>query len=268
MNSGSECSYHSFNLGICIYFIETRLFYIQNFSSKRKDCLCGTITSRLRRTSGGISLYDVYFTIYRIFVGTVCKFSRQRHSFQRRFSSRKISCFSCSFSCPLSHNWFFNRNFGNAWILFQKNFKLSRQNTVYRTSCLAVSKLLFRLTFKLRIFDLHAYDCSKPFSDIVSGKIRFAIFKQFIFPCIIIKRLCKSASESLDMSSALRRCNIIYKTISIFTVRIVMLHRNFHCNAVFHPFTVNDLLVKRSFTFIQICDKLFDSAFIVERMLS
>ena len=47
-----------------------------------------------------------------------------------------------------------------------------------------------------------------------------------------------------------------------------MLHGNFDCNAVFHPFTVNDLIIERRLASVQICHELLDSSLIVESMFA
>ena len=69
------------------------------------------------------------------------------------------------------------------------------------------------------------------------------------------------------MSTTLRRCNIVYKTVSSLIVGVIMLHSNLNCNIIFHTFTVNNLLIERSFTLVQICYKFFNTTFIVEYML-
>ena len=46
-----------------------------------------------------------------------------------------------------------------------------------------------------------------------------------------------------------------------------MLHGNLNCNIIFHTFTVNNLLIERSFTLVQVCYKFFNTTFIVEYML-
>jgi hypothetical protein len=76
MNSGTKCSDHCFDLGIAVNFIQSRFFHIQNFTTQRKNCLCCTASCCLCRTTRGISLDDKDLTVFRIFVRTVCKFSR------------------------------------------------------------------------------------------------------------------------------------------------------------------------------------------------
>ena len=79
MDSGAKCCDHRLDLGIAVDLIQSCLLYIQDLTTKRKDCLCRTVTCSLRRTTGGISLYDVDLTILRILVRTVCKLSRKCH---------------------------------------------------------------------------------------------------------------------------------------------------------------------------------------------
>ena len=70
------------------------------------------------------------------------------------------------------------------------------------------------------------------------------------------------------MCTAFRCCNVIYKSICVIAVRVIVLHCNLYCDTVFFTFTVNNLLIKRCLTFIQILHKLFNSAFVVESLLN
>ena len=169
VDSCSEGSDHCLYFCIGIDFIKTGFFYIQNFTSERKNCLRCTISCCFCRTSGRITLNNINFTVFRIFVRTVCQFSGKRHSIKGRFTSRKITGFSCRFPCSLGKDGFFYCHFCNRRILLQENFKLSADNAVYRSSRFAVSQFLLCLSLKLRIFYFHTYDCCKSLSNIISA---------------------------------------------------------------------------------------------------
>ena len=68
MDSRSKCCDHSFDLGICINFIQTCFLYVQDLTSQRQDSLCHTVSGSLCGTTGGISLYDVDLAVLRILV--------------------------------------------------------------------------------------------------------------------------------------------------------------------------------------------------------
>ena len=176
MDSGSECGDHRFDLCIGVDSIQSRLLHIQNLSTKRKNGLCCTVTGCLCRSSRRVSLYDVDLAVCRIFIGTVCQFSRKRHGLQGGFSSGQISCLSCSFPCTLCHHRLIDDHLCHRRILLQENLKLCADDIVNRTSCLTVSQLLFGLSFKLRILDLDTDDCGQTLSDILSGQICLIIF--------------------------------------------------------------------------------------------
>ena len=54
-------------------------------------------------------------------------------------------------------------------MLLQENGELFRYDALYRTTCLTVSKLLFCLSFELRLTDLDADDRSQSLTDIISA---------------------------------------------------------------------------------------------------
>ena len=169
MDSCSEGSDHSLDLRIGIDFVKTGFFYIQNFSSERKDCLRCTVSCCFCRTAGRITLNNVNLTVFRIFIRTVCKFSGKGHSVKSWLTSCKVTCFSCRLSCSLGKYRFFYCHFCNRRILLQENFKLFAYNAIYCASCLAVSKLLLCLALKLRIFYFHTYDRGKSLSNIITA---------------------------------------------------------------------------------------------------
>jgi len=69
------------------------------------------------------------------------------------------------------------------------------------------------------------------------------------------------------MSTALRRGNVIYKTVGALIVGIVMLDCHFHPHAVLFSFAVDNFGVQRCFSGIQVGDKFFYAALVVEGSL-
>ena len=176
MDTRTERGNHSLDFRIGINLVQSCFFHIQNFSSKGKNCLGCTGSCRLGAAARGISFDDVNFAIFRILIGAVSQFSGQRHAFQSRFSSGKLSCLSCRFPCSLRQNGFFADGLGNVGVLLQVVSKLLGNNIVHSSSCFGVAELLLGLTFKLRLLNLDADNCRQTFSDILAGKVCFAVF--------------------------------------------------------------------------------------------
>lgn len=59
MNTGAKGCDHSLDLFVCINLVQTGFLYVQYFSTKRKDSLCSTVTSCLRRATRGTTIYDI-----------------------------------------------------------------------------------------------------------------------------------------------------------------------------------------------------------------
>ena len=120
INTGTKRCDHCLNLGVSKNSVKTRLLHIQNFSTKRKNCLCRTVSGCLSTSAGRISLYDVDFTVFRIFITAVSQFAGKCRTIQRCFSSGKISCFSRCIPCSLGKYCFITDNLCNSRILLQK----------------------------------------------------------------------------------------------------------------------------------------------------
>ena len=66
------------------------------------------------------------------------------------------------------------------------------------------------------------------------------------------------------MGTTLRRIDIIYEGINTLIIGIIVLKRNFHIDAVFHPFKIHDLIIQKFFASVQVCNKFLDTTFIVK----
>ena len=264
MDTGTKSSDHSFDLSIGINLIQSCLLNIQNFSTKRKNCLCSTASCSFGTASRRISLNDINFTVGRILIRTVSQLSGKTHTLQRCFSPCKISCLSGCISCSLSQNGFFTDQLGNCWILLKEISKLFADNIINSTSCLCISKLLFGLSFKLRILDLDTYNSCQTFSDIITGKIGFTFLQKLIISCIIIKGFGQGIPETYQMGTTLRCIDVIYKTVGTLCVGIIVLHGHFHINTILCSFKIQNILIKSCFTSVQVSNKFLDSTFIME----
>src|SRR5699024_4766801 len=160
MYSCSESCDHGFDLCIGINLVQPCLLYIQNLSSQRKNCLSSYASGSLCRSSSRVSLYNIDFTLAWILVHAVCQLARQGHTIQLRLPSGQLSGLSGSISGPLRKNGFLHDNLCYCRILRQVNLQLAADNIVYSASGLAVSQLLLCLSFKLRIFNFYADNCS------------------------------------------------------------------------------------------------------------
>ena len=76
-----------------------------------------------------------------------------------------------SYQFMLGKHGFFHDNLGNGGILLQVELKLAADDTVNRSSRLAVAQLLLRLAFELGILDLNADDRRHPLADILPAQI-------------------------------------------------------------------------------------------------
>jgi len=267
MNTGAKGCDHSLDLFVCINLVQTGFLYVQDFSTKRKDSLCSTVTSCLRRATRGITLYDIDFAILRILVRAIGKLAWKGHTVKGRLPSGKISGLTRCLSGSLGKYRLLYGCLGYSRILFQKNLQLFAYNTVYSASGLTVSKFLLRLAFKLRIANFNADNGRQAFSDIITGKVWLAVLEKLILSGVIVKCVCNGISETSNMGTTFRSINIVYKSVSILCIRIIVLHGNFNSHTVLLTLAINDLRIKSFFTSVQISHKFTDTTFIVESFL-
>ncbi len=169
MDSRTKCSDHRLESLCSVNLIQSCLLNIQDLTTQWKDCLRRTVTCCLRRTARGISLYDVDLAVLRILVRTVCKLSGSAILSSADFLLVRSRAFLAASLALCAITDFSTIDFRNCRILLKENLQLLTYNTVNRTSCLAVSKLLLGLTFKLWILDLDADDRSQALTDIFTA---------------------------------------------------------------------------------------------------
>ena len=164
MYSCSESCYHCSYFRISQNTVKSCFLNIENLTSKRKYSLCFSLSCTLCRTAGGITLDYKNFTIFRILIRTICKFTRKIKTIKCCVSSCKIPCFSCCFSCTLCKNRFFTYCFCHRRILFKEICQLFCNYAFNSSSCFAVTKFLLSLSFKLWVGYFDTYNCCQTFS--------------------------------------------------------------------------------------------------------
>ena len=107
------------NLVIIQNLIDSCFFSIQHFAPKRQNRLESSISSHFCRTACRISLHQKYLGLGRILNGAICKFTRQRTTFQNRFPAGQFACFTCCISRTSSQNCFH----GNVFCFCRMFFK-------------------------------------------------------------------------------------------------------------------------------------------------
>ena len=68
------------------------------------------------------------------------------------------------------------------------------------------------------------------------------------------------------MRTAFRRGDIVDKTVGALGITVVVLQRDLNINAVLFSLTVNEVVIDRRFSLIQVGDEFLDSSLIVEGM--
>ena len=76
------------------------LFYVQNLTSKRQNCLCITVATLLGRASRRVSLDEEYLAFFRVFIRAIGQFPRQTATCHHALSLYTFTCLaSCNACC-------------------------------------------------------------------------------------------------------------------------------------------------------------------------
>lgn len=159
MNTGTKCSNHGFNLSISVNFIKSCFLYIQNLSTKWKNCLGCTASCSLCGTAGGISLDDEISQFSVSLSEQSANFPGSEVPSNAVFLLVKSLAFLAASLARCARSDF------HKWSLQPEDSalkvcKLLTYYAVYGSSCFTVTKLLLGLSLKLRLFNLNTYNSS------------------------------------------------------------------------------------------------------------
>src|SRR5262245_45155260 len=131
----------------------------------------------------------------------------------------------------------------------------------------AVAELRLRLPFELRFGNLNADHRGQAFANIFTLKIFFVFFKQAAVKSVIIDRPGQRGTKSDEVRAAFGRVDIVGESENILDIAVVPLQGDFHADAIFLAFKINDLWVDRSLGAVEMLNKGQETAFVEKLVL-
>ena len=264
MNTGTERGDHSADLIVFQNTVESRFFNVQDLTAKRKDCLRRADTRGFCGTACGISLYDEDFKFCGIPFGTVGKLAGKALALKRGLPAGKVSCLTGGVTGALGKNGLLDNDLRNGRMLLEIVSQLLAHNAVHGASRLAVSELLLRLSFELRLRKLNADNRGKTFADIFAVQCRLVILDHLVRSRVSVDRLGQRVTETDQMHTAFGRRNIVYETVAVIVICVVMLHGNFDGDFADRAFAVNNVIIQSGIALVQVLHVFLDAAFVME----
>ena len=188
-----------------------RFFYVEDFSTQWKYRLEITITTLLGRTTGTISLHQVYLTLLRITRRAVRQFTRQSSSCQYVFTLYQFARLACSITCTCSDDYFFNDLLCIGWVLFEISSKRITYTLGHDTYYFRVTKFAFGLAFKLRLWHFNGDHGCQSFTVIFTGELHFSFGKQAAVVTIFFEDSGDRAFETCFVCTSVAGRDIIDK---------------------------------------------------------
>ena len=263
-NTCSQCRNDVNNLGVFEYFVKPRFVYINAFTFKGKDGLILPISSLLSSSAGGISLHEEKFRSGRVTFRAVSKFSRHWGRVENTFATNHFSGTASGFACSRSINGFLDDTFGDGRILFQQHFKLSTSETLNDTFNLCVSKFGLRLSFKLRVGNFDADDCSHSFSDVFTREVYFCIFQEIISGGIRFESSGESTLKTTLVEPTFSGTDVIGIGTDVFCVSGIELKRDLYRNFWLNPLYVDGFRMEDLFVLVVVGNEGGKSTFILK----
>src|SRR6266487_1388678 len=243
------------------HFVVARLFDVEDFSLERQDGLVLAVASLLRRPAGRFALDNEQLAPRRIALLAIGKFSRQAARIHRGFAARQFARLAGRFARARRFNAFADDAARDGRVLVEPLAELF-VHELFDVALDVAVQFALGLPFKLRLRQAHAHHGDQALADVVTGDGDFVL----LFPehsggrSEVVDRARKRRAKTGEMRAAIDGVNGIGKRKNVFTVRVVVLERDFDFDVAALALHVDRRIVQRGFAAVQVLDELGDAA--------
>ncbi|EKD30473.1 MAG: hypothetical protein ACD_78C00047G0003 [uncultured bacterium (gcode 4)] len=196
------------------------MFGIEDLSFEWQYSLSFSVTTLLRRTSRGISLYDVYLGLGWILAGTIRELPGKGHPFESSLANNRIAGASGSGTSSCCEEGFFHHRFRRSRILLKVFVEFLWKHSVYHELRFGIYELLLGLGTETRIRNLDGYDRTKPFEYIRRFEIGVFFLQYLLFAGVFIDSTSQCCLKPCHMRSSVGGRHIVYETDD--TLRVIV----------------------------------------------
>ena len=246
---------------ISVDLIGSRLFDVQHLAPEGKNCLEPRVTSLRGRAACGVTLDDVNFGERGICIVAVAEFIGHLAGLQTGFSPDGFLCLSGRLSGAVCHHGFIQNRTGNGRIFLKERRELIGDDGAYKRTHGCVSELGLRLTFKLRVRQLHGDDRGQALAHILTGNLVVSLDDTF-FLAVGVEHRGKCPLEALFMHAAFGGMDVVGKGNDRLAKRVVILERDFRRLVSLLARHIDDGWMNRRFVPVVPLDEFADTAFI------
>ena len=236
VDTASERGYHRLDFLVFENSVQCGFFDVENLTSQRKNGLETSVATLLCASACRVTLDEIYFAVFGVFVGAVGKFAGERGAFERALSSRALARHTRRLSRSLRRNGFKHEFFCFSGVFLKIRSETFRNTLCHRLAHTAVAEFGFCLSFELRFCEFNRDNSRKTFSDVLTAQF-FAAFEDSRLGAVIVDNLRQRGFEAVKVRAALFGVDVVCKRQNRVRITVVILHCDF-------DFAVDVLFVK------------------------
>ena len=223
--------------------VKARFFDVEDFALQRQDRLVLAVAALLGGASGRVSLDNINLGQSRILLLAIGELARQHRSAQRAFA-HNLACFSCRFTGAGGIDRLADNPARHRWILFE----VLRQPLVQeRLDCAFDVRIEFalRLSFKLRLRQLHGDDCDQTLAHVVAAERPLEVLCQARRLSVGVDGPGKRRTKARQVCAAVYGVDVVGERVDLLVVAVVVLNGHFDRQGIAFLLKVERLVVKR-----------------------
>src|SRR5581483_1467424 len=262
-DAGAQRRDHGADFFVAQHLVVARLLDVEDLALKRQNRLEAAVASLLGGAAGALALDQIHFAALRLTLGAVGQLARQSAPVQRALAACQIAGLARGLASACRFNCLVDDALGNRRVLVEEAAQALVHECLDDTCDIGV-QLALRLTFKLRLRQLHADNRHQPLANIVSREVLLHVLEQPELLTRVVDGARQGGAEARQMRTAIDRIDVVGEAEDGFRVAVVVLQRNLHGHAVALGFHVDRLLVQHALTAVQVLDELGDAAVVLE----
>ena len=149
-------------------------------------------------------------------------------------------------------------------VLLQIGGQLLFHQVVDHAANLPGAQLRFRLALELRVFHFDGHNRRQAFLRVLRLQVRLVVAQELILAAVVVDGARQGGGEAGQMRAAVGGRDVVDEGVDVFGIRVVVLHGDFHEDAVLHALGINRFREQNFLVVIQILDELAQPAFVEE----
>ena len=261
--SRAEREHKGIELVIAVYLVGAGLFDIEHLAPHGKYRLEAAVAPLYGRAGGAVALDDVYLAQGRVPLVAVLKLIGHLPALKTCLAPDGLLCLSRGLAGAVCHHCLFKDDLRRGGVLLKIHRELVVDDAVDKRSYICVAELLLRLSFKLRLRQLHGDNGGDTLSHVLAGDLVVPLYYVRL-DAVGVDDTGERGFEARLVHAALGRVYVVCEGDECFTVPVVILQRDLRDRVALRAGEVYHILMDGVFVIVEVGDEFAYAALVAE----